>query len=511
MARIATPSRLNENSQKRGNTTYYDLSSAGTFTVAAGQATSATSPTITQTSAGIRMQWTAANNGQQVGIRLTPPSTLNFSNVNQFGFEFSFGSDATAATYGGLRILMKSNAAGSYANYYNQLQYTGNNKFGRRVLQMPKTGFTVGAGSPAWNNIQSIELVWQRSTVSGTATPLDITVHGMYAEYKTQTPTLVFTFDDNDLTQYTEAYLGTTYAGTGMKDYGWTGTLFMNSGSFNVAGSQPTKMTVANAQTMYAAGWDVFNHTDSHIANCWQYTGAITGTGPYTLTLTGSINHRKNNGDTVTVFGIDPPECNGSFTSTIADSTHMAMTIPTPSFTTNVGGYNVIEDLPMATLSADIDTCTAFLTANGFTKCTDHYAYPYGYHSPQVINLLQQKGFKSARIIGSMTGSVESNAGYWWNTVAQNPKSLDWYRVPCRSLSSSDTTLAAIQADIDKAIKYGSNIVLCTHNLISVPAVSRDADLEVWVSLLALIKRYEMEGKLQVKKYSDFYNSVIQV
>lgn len=508
MARIDTPSRVSTHTFKKSDSRFYDLSTAGGLTVSAGQATPATSPTITQNSNGVRMQWTVANSGQQVGFRYTPATAFDFTNVHQFGFEFDFGADPTGASLGGPRILMKTTSGTSYANYFTQLAYTGVAKYGKRVLWMEKSSWTVGAGAPVWSSIATIEILWQKSTRNTTVVPLDITCTGFHTQYRNQTPTVIFTFDDNDLSQYSEAYLGTTYAGTGMKDYGWTGSLYVNSNSFNVAGSQPTKMTVANAQAMQTAGWDVFNHTATHIANCWQYTPSIVS-NTLTLTAAGTVAHGKTTSDSITISKMDPIEMNGTFpVATAADSTHMTVTIPTPEATTSLVGYNVIDHISSDTLSADIDTCATFLRANGFSNCNDHYAYPYGYHSEANVALLKSKGFKTARIIGSMTGTVAGQTNYMWSNVAGNPNSLDWMRLPCRSLGSTDTAATAL-TDIRNAIKFQNNIIICVHNLISTTAATRDFDLEEWRDLLAALKIHERQGQIQVKKMSTFYNESV--
>lgn len=75
-------------------------------------------------------------------------------------------------------------------------------------------------------------------------------------------PLCVIQFDDNWDSAYTEGY---TY----MAALGLVGTLATVSSFLG----QSNRMTAANVETCYAAGWDVINHTDTH-PNMTAYTEA---------------------------------------------------------------------------------------------------------------------------------------------------------------------------------------------------------------------------------------------
>lgn len=92
-------------------------------------------------------------------------------------------------------------------------------------------------------------------------------------------PAVVVTFDDGYATDYSEAF---AY----MQTKNIKGTSFINSTTIDGAGY----MTAANLATMYAAGWDIGNHTDTHtslttlggqaaqetaIANCKSYLDGL--------------------------------------------------------------------------------------------------------------------------------------------------------------------------------------------------------------------------------------------
>jgi peptidoglycan/xylan/chitin deacetylase (PgdA/CDA1 family) len=67
-------------------------------------------------------------------------------------------------------------------------------------------------------------------------------------------PKVMFTFDDGNITQFTNAY-------PILSQYNYTGTVYVTTGSI---GKQPGTMNLSNLQTLNSAGWDVANHGITH-------------------------------------------------------------------------------------------------------------------------------------------------------------------------------------------------------------------------------------------------------
>jgi peptidoglycan/xylan/chitin deacetylase (PgdA/CDA1 family) len=113
-----------------------------------------------------------------------------------------------------------------------------------------KQDCTVGGGSPSWNLpcykmlLRALALTGQ--TVGLTFDDFRITRH--------ERPKVVISFDDANETDYTEAF---PY----MQTKGLKGTCFIPPVKFGSSG----QLTLAQAQEMYAAGWDMGNHSYSHV------------------------------------------------------------------------------------------------------------------------------------------------------------------------------------------------------------------------------------------------------
>jgi peptidoglycan/xylan/chitin deacetylase (PgdA/CDA1 family) len=106
------------------------------------------------------------------------------------------------------------------------------------------------SGGESWANTM---VRAQLRVVSKSGTSCDVIFDGLYSgEYNR--PKLIFTMDDNWLTQYTEAY-------TRMSAKGLRGTIAVIPSKVDTSGY----MTKAQLQEVYDAGWDLANHTMNHV------------------------------------------------------------------------------------------------------------------------------------------------------------------------------------------------------------------------------------------------------
>lgn len=151
-----------------------------------------------------------------------------------------------------------SNDSG-YTNYFNKTVLL---KQGWNLITLGKTtqiavanddaGWAVGGGSPTWANAM-VRIRIRMEAVTGTATRV-------YVRRITQTgywrPKVVFGFDDNLASVYTEAF-------PVMQTYGMKGTIYVIGSKVGASGY----CTEAQLQEMYDAGWDLCNHTLTHQQN----------------------------------------------------------------------------------------------------------------------------------------------------------------------------------------------------------------------------------------------------
>ena len=120
---------------------------------------------------------------------------------------------------------------------------------GWNFLEFNKDDFSIN-NSPDWSNITELRV--RALSLSGETQSLiiDDLRYGYYSK-----PKVVITFDDGNDSDYTKAY---AY----MNPLGLNGTSFVPGLSI---GSTDAYMTLAQLQEMYADGWDVGNHSYTHI------------------------------------------------------------------------------------------------------------------------------------------------------------------------------------------------------------------------------------------------------
>jgi peptidoglycan/xylan/chitin deacetylase (PgdA/CDA1 family) len=104
--------------------------------------------------------------------------------------------------------------------------------------------------SPDWNN-PVIQIRIRALSLSGET--VNLTVDDLRIE-RYEKPKVVVSFDDGNLTDYTEAF---AY----METLGLKGTSFTPGDNVGLA----NQMTLAQLKELYAAGWDIGNHSYSHV------------------------------------------------------------------------------------------------------------------------------------------------------------------------------------------------------------------------------------------------------
>lgn len=124
------------------------------------------------------------------------------------------------------------------------------------------------------------------------------------------------------------------------------------------------------------------------------------------------------------------------------------------------GGTVLTTLATQALQEAEISSNEEFLTVNGFTRASKHYAYPGGGNDANSLAALAALGYKTARTIIDRTQS----------------NNLDQPYLLCRQAVYNTTTQAATKVFIDNAIARGNSVWLNYHIL-----VAADADVSTKV------------------------------
>lgn len=166
--------------------------------------------------------------------------SLNLSNVDRFSVWLYLDdySNYSKTTQG----LIYFYSGGDYFVYSINTRRLGT---GWNKISFSK-GDCTQSGSPSWATVDELRI----RCLSDSGKTAQVTVDSFKTNEYSR-PKVIFTFDDGNLTDYSEAF---SY----MKLKGIKGTLFIYSTGIGTAG----KPTVAQIQEMCDAGWDISNHSD---------------------------------------------------------------------------------------------------------------------------------------------------------------------------------------------------------------------------------------------------------
>lgn len=189
-------------------------------------------------------------------LKLTSPSggncsatktiSQNFQNTGVHGI-WMYIEDVTKV----LQVIVYLSDDSAFTNYNNRTMTDLNTGLfnGWNFLPMPRADWgTTGTG--AFTNTK----VRLRVRVDAVASQVAVVYFDSYYHSIYSRPKLLLTFDDGVVSQYTEAY--SYMSGKGLK-----GTCYLVGSYIDTT----NYMTSAQISTLYTAGWDLANHTYSHI------------------------------------------------------------------------------------------------------------------------------------------------------------------------------------------------------------------------------------------------------
>ena len=226
-------------------------------------------------------------------------------------------------------------------------------------------------------------------------------------------PKIIISFDDNSITQIGRGY-------PIMAANGQRGVVFITTGRVGNVGL----MTLDHLRTLRDAGWDICNHTVSH------------------LTLT---------------------------------------------------------TVSQAEMEADIDGGYDWLVANGFGETAKFFAYPNGYYNDDVIAKLKER-----HVLARIATRIPMQTHF---------EIINYHDLQFKlhNLSVTNTTsVATVEAAIDRVIEGGSQLALLFHYLVSADPVPGEYLTADFKSISDYLKSKQDVGLLEVITYSDYYNELVR-
>jgi peptidoglycan/xylan/chitin deacetylase (PgdA/CDA1 family) len=451
----------------------------GTFTSRA----TATGPSVTQdlTKPAQRVTWSSATVDQFVEVICD--GTWDLSATQELIADLGHDRADVLTNCG---VYLSSDVTyTSFVNYAsaNNFLVGGNHLLPRTTTRVPRSAFTA-FGAFDWANVKHIAIRFTRQTLATNA-PVALYVYGLWANV-TARPKVLLTFDDGAASLYADAY-------PIMQAAGLRGTAYL-IGS-RIATPTAGSMTLAQAREMYAAGWDMANHTWSH-QRLTPYISSYSRVGT-TATMVFSSPHGLSNGNSITVAGCDQDEYNGTFTVTVTNSTTITFAVAgVEPDTTARGYYYVAANAGM--VRSELLRNRDWLKAQGWTRSADHLAYPYGgWDLANIAIARDEVGIKTARAVGPSNAAkylIDTTAGIG------APHVLPGYEL------GPTTTAAAALALVDTAISEQATLILFGHQLkASSPGVNEMLTSEFQTLINGLVTRRNA-GSLDVVTISEWYD-----
>lgn len=467
--------------------------------------------TFAGTSGGTAANDTASLYTKTKSLKITTASSgsVNYYGTKNVSWDLSQGgilllwanipspSLATLTLY-----LTSANFAGS--KFLSKAITTVANNPGAQIVPVDLADFAVSGGESISNLMTQFRVrVDTAPAAAGT-----IYVDSLYYR-KMDRPRIVLSFDDSYASQYTEAF---SY----MQSKSMAGTMYTVK---NLVGTA-NHVTLSQLQTMYAAGWDVANHTTDHVAfnskdvvgiaasqtpatsftiNGTYATGGIaTLDTPRNITFFPSGNDQSKKwtitgklaGQTVTeiVYG---KNATWSVSTGLFDEVDSITTSATSSASITVGVGRTQAEITTA-LQDDVD----YLTSNGMSRGAYHFAYPQGEFNTSSDAALAAVGILTGRT--TQPGVTPTAVGI------PNAKML------YAQGAGGSYTLASAKLAVDDAIRYGGTYNLYFHDLIAgTPTLSTQWQISNFEALIDYIATKRDAGLLDVLPITQWYSDVV--
>lgn len=459
-------------------------------------------------------------------IRLTTPRTAGSSAwMTQGGLRIGIAEAGTFSFWVDIAdahriesITFYASADETFTKYFaTSVDVTGELAPGPQMIAISVREMQAHGGMTLHDTVTAVQLRISTRIGSG-----EVTFDHLYYERRA-TPQIVISFDDNWLTQYTEAF---PY----MAQRGVPGTIYAIQETVNLS----RYMSLQDLKTVYAAGWDIANHTADHMGfnSDASRVPLMWGRRLFLLAQPQVPNRRlalngdlSRNGSAVLspprivvlrVEQADEAADAVKTTATIAGLDRagqiLTETIPITTFdlfeTNNV--FAEIREItfaepPRARVSAGVAQagetvvsslidCMRYLVAHGMPRGAYHVAYPQGERNRITDQAMAEIPMKTGRIItGRSTPTTDGLI---------NPFSIQALSPHAR------TPLAALTEKVDMAIEHGATTFVVFHRLEPNPSVPTDYAVDSFRAFIDYVVRKRDAGLIEPTTISRWFEAL---
>lgn len=237
---------LKQNYQIHEGTVLEDFDTIGDWAVTGTGATIADETEITKLG-GHALKITSVNNVSAYAYKTV---SLDLTNMDRFSMWVYIDDVSKYSTSTTALLYMRTSSGNEYIASINANLKTNYPQIvnGWNFLVFRKTDFT-SSGSPDWANITQIRLRCLSKADETASIIVDDLRYGYYSR-----PKVIITFDDGNASDYLKAF---AY----MEPLELKGVLFVSGENVGLL----NQITLVQMQEMYAAGWDMGNHSYSHV------------------------------------------------------------------------------------------------------------------------------------------------------------------------------------------------------------------------------------------------------
>jgi hypothetical protein len=433
------------------------------------------------------LSWASAANGQDVEI--VADGSWDFSNATTFTLDVGW-AEADAAT----KVQVAFSSDTNYTTLAN-VAFASTDGLANAVLNgyahLPRTSVTfaksllVNVGSP---DLAAIKHIAVRLVRNGTTNAIPkMYVYGLWQDV-TSRPKVLLTFDDGQATLYTKIF-------SIMKAANMVGTAYLNGIHADTAGW----FTTPQVGEMYAAGWDVGNHTWDHALPGLSFQHVSYTRSETTATFVFASAHHLTNGNVITIFGCDASEYNGTFTVTVVNSTTVTFTVPDTEPDTGARGYCAVAIDP-GVVRSELGRNRDWILANGWGRAANHVAYPFGAWDTSIFPVLNDLGVSTARIVGAS------------NTNTYNISTFNGLGAPFQLPGMEGrpgVTGASILAQVDAAIASNATFIFFSHGLDDTAPISTQMLTSEFQALIDGLAARRAAGQIDIVTISNWYNNIL--
>jgi peptidoglycan/xylan/chitin deacetylase (PgdA/CDA1 family) len=158
------------------------------------------------------------------------------------------------------------------------------------------------------------------------------------------------------------------------------------------------------------------------------------------------------------------------------------------------GWCHLVGKVPGDVVRAAIQQNTRWLRSNGMPRAAAHFAFPWGEVDDDVIDILKQEGFRTARLAspGPLRSQVLALRG------AASP-----YLLPHYYLDNATTAMAALSA-VDEAVGNRASLIFLIHRLVPAPSGSYEFATAEFRSLIEGLRQRRDRGLIAVPTITEW-------